>query len=64
MQPQIEVVPGDGCFRGDRVRTGLGRVRECPVSDCKFIALGHNTVRGATGAAPRNRELMQAQGLL
>ncbi|MBL8179177.1 MAG: aspartate-semialdehyde dehydrogenase [Bryobacterales bacterium] len=42
----------------------VGRVRECPVFDFKFIALGHNTVRGAAGAAVLNAELMQAQGLL
>ena len=42
----------------------VGRVRECPVLDFKFMALGHNTVRGAAGAAVLNAELMQAQGLL
>ncbi len=42
----------------------VGRLRECPVFDYKFIALGHNTVRGAAGAAVLNAELMQAEGLL
>jgi aspartate-semialdehyde dehydrogenase len=28
------------------------------------VALGHNTVRGAAGAAVLNAELMQAEGLL
>jgi aspartate-semialdehyde dehydrogenase len=28
------------------------------------VALGHNTVRGAAGAAILNAELMHAQGLL
>ena len=42
----------------------VGRVRKCPVLDVKFIALGHNTVRGAAGAAVLNAELMRAQGLL
>ncbi|MFN0103724.1 MAG: aspartate-semialdehyde dehydrogenase [Bryobacteraceae bacterium] len=42
----------------------VGRLRECPVFDCKFIALGHNTVRGAAGAAVLNAELMHAEGLL
>jgi aspartate-semialdehyde dehydrogenase len=41
-----------------------GRLRECPVFDYKFIACGHNTVRGAAGAAVLNAELMLAQGLL
>ena len=42
----------------------VGRVRACPVLDVKFIALGHNTVRGAAGAAVLNAELMRAEGLL
>jgi aspartate-semialdehyde dehydrogenase len=42
----------------------VGRLRECPVLDWKFVALGHNTVRGAAGAAVLNAELMQCEGLL
>jgi aspartate-semialdehyde dehydrogenase len=42
----------------------VGRVRKCPVQDVKFIALGHNTIRGAAGAAVLNAELMRAEGLL
>jgi aspartate-semialdehyde dehydrogenase len=42
----------------------VGRLRHCPVFDYKFIACGHNTVRGAAGAAVLNAELMLAQGLL
>jgi aspartate-semialdehyde dehydrogenase len=42
----------------------VGRLRECPVLDYKFIALGHNTVRGAAGAAVLNAELMYSEGLL
>jgi aspartate-semialdehyde dehydrogenase len=42
----------------------VGRLRECPVFDYKFVALGHNTVRGAAGAAVLNAELMHAEGLL
>jgi aspartate-semialdehyde dehydrogenase len=42
----------------------IGRVRGCPVLDVKFIALGHNTIRGAAGAAVLNGELMRAEGLL
>jgi aspartate-semialdehyde dehydrogenase len=42
----------------------VGRLRECSVFDYKFIACGHNTVRGAAGAAVLNAELMMAQGLL
>ena len=42
----------------------VGRLRECPVLDYKFIALGHNTIRGAAGAAVLNAELMYSEGLL
>jgi aspartate-semialdehyde dehydrogenase len=42
----------------------VGRLRECPVFHYKFICLGHNTVRGAAGAAVLNAELMQSEGLL
>jgi aspartate-semialdehyde dehydrogenase len=34
------------------------------VATVKFIAMGHNTVRGAAGAAILNAELMKAEGLL
>jgi aspartate-semialdehyde dehydrogenase len=42
----------------------VGRLRKCPVLDYKFVALGHNTVRGAAGAAVLNAELMKVQGLV
>lgn len=42
----------------------IGRLRHCPVLDYKFIALGHNTVRGAAGAAVLNAELMKSEGWL
>ncbi len=42
----------------------VGRLRACPVLDYKFIALAHNTVRGAAGAAVLNAELMYSEGLL
>lgn len=44
--------------------TFVGRLRPCPVFDWKFVALGHNTVRGAAGAAVLNAELMRSEGLL
>jgi aspartate-semialdehyde dehydrogenase len=40
----------------------VGRLRACRVLDAKFFVLGHNTVRGAAGAAVLNAELMLAQG--
>jgi aspartate-semialdehyde dehydrogenase len=42
----------------------VGRLRRCPLFDYKFVALGHNTIRGAAGAAILNAELMHAEGVL
>ncbi len=42
----------------------VGRLRPCPVLDYKFMSLGHNTIRGAAGAAVLNAELMKSEGLL
>ena len=42
----------------------IGRLRRCPLFDYKFVALGHNTIRGAAGAAILNAELMHREGLL
>jgi aspartate-semialdehyde dehydrogenase len=42
----------------------VGRLRACPVLHYKFVALGHNTVRGAAGAAVLNAELMHSEGML
>jgi aspartate-semialdehyde dehydrogenase len=44
--------------------TFIGRLRECPVLGYKFVALSHNTIRGAAGAAVLNAELMYSEGLL
>lgn len=44
--------------------TAVGRVRECPVFHYKFVALSHNVLRGAAGAAVLNAELMHSEGLL
>ena len=42
----------------------IGRLRKCPVLDYKMVALSHNTVRGAAGAAVLNAELMHSEGML
>jgi aspartate-semialdehyde dehydrogenase len=42
----------------------IGRLRPCPVLHYKFIALGHNTIRGAAGVAVLNAELMYTEGML
>ena len=44
--------------------TWIGRIRPCPVADYKMIVLGHNTIRGAAGAAILNAEMAQALGYI
>jgi aspartate-semialdehyde dehydrogenase len=51
-----------GLERG--MAASVGRVRECPVFHYKLVALSHNTLRGAAGAAVLNAELMRSEGLL
>jgi aspartate-semialdehyde dehydrogenase len=57
-QPALDV----NCDGGMRI--SIGRLRPCPVLDYKFIALGHNTIRGAAGVAILNAELMHTEGLV
>jgi aspartate-semialdehyde dehydrogenase len=42
----------------------VGRLRPCPILDMRMVALVHNTIRGAAGAALLNAELLEAKGLL
>jgi aspartate-semialdehyde dehydrogenase len=42
----------------------VGRLRPCPLLDMRMVALVHNTIRGAAGAALLNAELLEAEGLL
>jgi len=42
----------------------VSRLRTCAVLGHKFVAMGHNTVRGAAGAALLNAELMRVDGRL
>lgn len=44
--------------------TVVGRLRECAVLQFKYVALSHNTIRGAAGAALLNAELMKSEGYL
>jgi aspartate-semialdehyde dehydrogenase len=57
-QPRLDAGLGGG------MTVSVGRVRACPVLTHKFVALGHNTIRGAAGASVLNAELMKAEGLL
>ena len=74
--PARRLAPSSTCTEKDRpqprrdverengMAVFIGRLRKCPVLDYKFVALGHNTVRGAAGAAVLNAEVMQAEGYL
>jgi aspartate-semialdehyde dehydrogenase len=57
-QPRLDADLGGG------MTVSIGRVRVCPVLTHKFVALGHNTIRGAAGASVLNAELMKAVQLL
>lgn len=57
-QPRLDVDRAGG------MAVTLGRLRRCSVLHAKFVVLGHNTVRGAAGAAVLNAELMTADGWL
>lgn len=56
--------PRYDCDEQEGMATVVGRVRECPVLDYKFVVLGHNTVRGAAGGSILNAELLVAKGYL
>jgi len=57
-QPKFDLATEHG------MATVVGRVRTCPVLQFKYIALSHNTIRGAAGAALLNAELMKSEGYL
>ncbi len=57
-QPRLDRDEGGG------MSVVVGRVRECPVLDYRFLVLGHNTIRGAAGAAILNAELLVSEGYL
>jgi len=53
----------DAC-RENGMSVFVGRLRDCSVLHAKFVACGHNTIRGAAGAAVLNAELMVSEGFL
>ena len=57
-QPRLDRDAGRG------MSVTVGRVRPDKVLDFRFVALSHNTVRGAAGAAVLNAELLAARKLL
>jgi aspartate-semialdehyde dehydrogenase len=54
--------PRRDALRDGGMTVSVGRIRPCPVLGTKLAALGHNTIRGAAGAAVLNAELMVADG--
>jgi aspartate-semialdehyde dehydrogenase len=57
-QPRLDVDRGRG------MTVSIGRLRPCPLFDYKFVTLGHNTIRGAAGAAVLNAEMLLAEGVI
>jgi aspartate-semialdehyde dehydrogenase len=57
-QPRLDVECGQG------MSVSIGRIRPCPLFHARFVVLGHNTVRGAAGAAMLNAELLAGGGWL
>jgi aspartate-semialdehyde dehydrogenase len=57
-QPRLDL----GLERG--MASVVGRLRPCPLMGYKFVVLGHNTIRGAAGAALLNAELLHSEGIL
>lgn len=49
---------------GHGMTVTLGRLRPCPILHYKFVALGHNTVRGAAGGSLLNAELCVSKGYI
>ena len=56
--------PARDVWINNGMSTCVGRIRECPIFDIRMVILGHNTVRGAAGAAVLNAETMYKKGLL
>ena len=57
-QPRLDRDAGEG------MAVTVGRLRHCPLLGWKFVALVHNTVRGAAGTSILDAELMRVQGYL
>ncbi len=57
-QPKFDRMAGKG------MTVSVGRVRPCAVLGLKYVALVHNTIRGAAGAAILNAEVLKAKGYL
>lgn len=57
-QPRLDRDAGQG------MAWTVGKVRVCPVNDIRFLALAHNTRRGAASGSVLNAELLVSQGFI
>ena len=57
-QPRLDRMSGNG------LAWTVGKVRDCPVNDVRFLALAHNTLRGAASGSVLNAELLVKQGVI
>jgi aspartate-semialdehyde dehydrogenase len=64
LEQQDRPQPRRDANRENGMAVFVGRLRECPALHVKFVACGHNTIRGAAGAAVLNAELMASEGFL
>lgn len=54
--------PRRDALRGSGMTVSVGRLRADPLFHLKFVAMGHNTIRGAAGGSILNAELLVATG--
>jgi aspartate-semialdehyde dehydrogenase len=57
-QPRLDRDAGDG------LAWTVGKVRACNVLDIRYLAITHNTLRGAASGAVLNAELLVVQGYI
>lgn len=57
-QPRLDRNAGNG------LTWTVGKVRECPVNDLRFLSITHNTLRGAASGSVLNAELLVLQGFI
>lgn len=57
-QPRLDRNAGSG------LAWTVGKVRECPVNDLRFMSIAHNTLRGAASGSVLNAELLVRQGFI
>jgi aspartate-semialdehyde dehydrogenase len=57
-QPRLDRDAGHG------LAWTVGKVRECPVNDLRFLSITHNTLRGAASGSVLNAELLVLQGFI